>query len=181
MPRLLLTDRFVAGAKPAAEEAQTYYFDSKTPGLALRVSDSHKGWTFTFTAIDGKRTRTTLGTYPALSLSAARTKAVEARGWIEDGRDPRSLVRQAGAARITVAELAARYFDDPDKAKLKSLFEVRRRLTQNALPIIGHIALAELTKRDVKDVTDKILRRGAPSQAWHTHKDLSTLLRWAVR
>jgi integrase len=179
MPRLLLTDRFVAGARPAAEEEQTYYFDSKTPGLALRVSASHKGWTFTFTAADGKRTRMTLGSYPAIPLAGARTKANEARGRLEDGGDPRSLTRSGGAVRITVAELVRRYVDDPDKAQLRSIKEIKRRLDKNALPIIGHIPLAELTRRDVKDVTDKIMRRGARVQAWHTHKDLSTLLRWA--
>ena len=36
-------------------------------------------------------------------------------------------------------------------------------------------------KRDVRDVTDRIMKRGARTQAWHTHKDLSAVLRWAVR
>ena len=50
MPRLALTDRFVAGAK-AGTTPQIDYFDSKTPGLALRVSSGgHKAWSFLFTA-----------------------------------------------------------------------------------------------------------------------------------
>ena len=71
MPRLALTDRFVLGAK-SDDAPQTDYFDSKTPGLALRVSNGgHKAWTFIFTAPDtGKRTRITLGSYPALTLSS---------------------------------------------------------------------------------------------------------------
>ena len=81
MPRLALTDRFVAGAK-ASDAPQTDYFDAKTPGLALRVTNAgHKAWTFLFTSPDtGKRTRITLGSYPALTLSAARTRASEAGG-----------------------------------------------------------------------------------------------------
>jgi integrase len=82
---------------------------------------------------------------------------------------------------MTVAALVARYVSDPDKAQLRSIREIKRRLDRNALPIIGHIRLDQLTRRDVRDVTDKIMRRGARTQAWHTHKDLSAVLRWGVR
>jgi integrase len=182
MPRVALTDRFVAGAK-ADKVPQTDYFDSKTPGLALRVSDrGHKAWTFIFTSpSDGKRTRMTLGSYPALALAAARARAAVARAHCQDGSDPRAALKQRGAAEITVAELVKRYVADPDKARLRSIHEIKRRLDRNALPLIGAIRLAQLTKRDVSDVTDKIMRRDARTQAWHTFKDLSALLRWAVR
>jgi integrase len=183
MPRLALTDRFVAGAKAAGKAPQTDYFDSKTPGLTLRASNSgHKAWSFIFTApADGKRTRMSLGTYPALPLAAARTKAEQARSCLHDGIDPRAALKERGAAEITVAELVGRYVTDPDKARLRSIKEIKRRLTVNALPTVGHIRLDQLTRRDVRDVTDKIMRRGARTQAWHTHKDLSAVLRWAVR
>jgi integrase len=182
VPRLTLTDRFVAGAKATGKAPQIDYFDSKTPGLALRVSDSHKAWSFIFTAPrDGKRTRMTLGSYPALPLAAARTKAEQARHCVQDGMDPRAVLKQRGAAEMTVAELVNRYMTDPDKARLRSIKEIKRRLTVNALPIIGHIRLDQLTRRDIRDVTDKIMRRRARTQAWHTHKDLSAVLRWGVR
>src|SRR5512132_321629 len=121
MPRLALTDRFVLGAK-SDHTPQTDFFDSKTPGLALRVSKrGHKAWSFIFTGPDtGKRTRIKLGTYPALSLALARTKASEARGRLQDGGDPRSVQRH-GVAEITVAELVNRYVADPDKARLRSI------------------------------------------------------------
>jgi len=65
------------------------YFDEVTTGLALRVTETgSKSWTYNFT-INDKRARMTLGTYPALSLSAARTKAIEARADVEEGNDPR--------------------------------------------------------------------------------------------
>jgi len=180
--RLLLTDRFVTGAKATGKARQVDYYDTKTPGLALRVSDSHKGWHFVFTAPgDDKRARMSLGSYPALPLAAARTKAEQARGYVQDGIDPRCALKQRGAAEMTVAELVSRYVNDPDKAALRSIKEVKRRLDRNALPLIGHIRLDQLTRRDVKDVTNKIMRRGARTQAWHTHKDLHAVLQWGVR
>ncbi len=78
MPRIALTDRFCLGAKSKAP--QTDYFDSDTPGLALRVSSAgHKAWTFHYTSPrDGKRARHKLGTYPALTLAKARREALSA-------------------------------------------------------------------------------------------------------
>jgi Arm DNA-binding domain len=88
MPRLALTDRFVAGAKTCDQQPQTDYFDSKCSGLALRVSETGvKSWTFLFSDPGtGKRARMTLGGYPALPLATARTKAIEAKGYIEGHR-----------------------------------------------------------------------------------------------
>ena len=180
MPRVSLTDRFVSGAK-ASGAPQIDYFDDKTPGLALRVSSGgHKAWTFIFTNGDGKRSRMTLGSYPALSLAAARTRAAEARGDVEEGADPRHASTARGAAEMTVADLVARYMADPDKARLRSIREIKRRFDRNALPVIGSIKLAQLTRRDVRDVTAPILKRGARTSAWHTHKDLFAVLRWGV-
>jgi integrase len=181
MPRVELTDRFVAGAK-ADDAPQTDYFDSKSPGLALRVSSQgRKAWSFVFTAPNnGKRARMTLGSYPALSLSRARTEAKHARGYVEEGVDPRAAMHRRGAAEITVAELVDAYVADPEKAKLRSIKEVKRRLEKNALPKIGPIILAQLTQRDILNVSDSILRRGARTQAWHTFKDLKAVLRWGV-
>jgi hypothetical protein len=91
MPRRQLTDRFCAHAKAREGDAQTDYFDEQTSGLALRVSRAgQKSWTYHFTWA-GKRSRLTFGSYPATGLGAARTRADEARGHLEAGKDPRSV------------------------------------------------------------------------------------------
>ena len=76
MPRVELTDRFVSGAKPGD------YFDTKTPGLNLRVnSEGIRSWFLVFTAPkDGKRARATLGRYPQTSLAIARSTHAMLRG-----------------------------------------------------------------------------------------------------
>jgi integrase len=181
MPRLALTDRFVAGAK-TVDVPQTDYFDSKTPGLALRVSASRRAWSFFFTSPrDGKRARMALGTYPALGLAEARTRATEARGLVHSGTDPREAMTPQGAAEITVAALAELYLASPEKAALRSVKEIERRLRRNALPIIGAIKAAKLTRRDMRNVLDPVTQRGAAIQAELTFKDVRALLRWAVK
>ena len=100
MPRVDLSDRFIATLKP--KEIAADYFDSKARGLNLRVTPTGvKAWSVMFTSPrDGKRARFSLGTYPATPLAKARTLAIEARGHVEAGTDPRtSTAAQWQAAR----------------------------------------------------------------------------------
>jgi len=180
MPRIALTDRFCAGAK--AEGVQTDFFDSYATGLSLRVAPSgRKVWTFHYTSSrDGKRSRHTFGTFPAVTLAAARGQALGLRQQVEEGLDPRGAAAK-GTADLTFRDLANLYLADPDKAKLRSIKEIRRRLTRNVLPVIGGLRLAKLTRRDVRDVVEPILRRGAAVHAEHTFKDIRAIVRWGIK
>src|SRR5215831_13357514 len=87
--RLHLTDRFCDRAKPQVGQVQSDYFDETVKGLALRVSETAKSFTLHYRFGD-RQVRWTLGAYPAISLGAARRKALEARAELAEGRDPRS-------------------------------------------------------------------------------------------
>jgi integrase len=181
VPRLVLTDRFVAGVR-ATERAD--YFDEKTPGLALRVSAGrHKAWTFHFTSPkDGKRARLTLGAFPASSLAAARARAIEARGYLQGQppRDPRDVMAQHEAGAMTVSDMIRSYLEKHVSGKLRSEDEKERRFAKNITPIIGLVKLADLHRRDVNRVIDPILQRGSPVEAARCFEDLRAVLRWAV-
>jgi integrase len=182
MPRIALTDRFCAHAKPRNGGDRTDYFDEQTTGLSFRVADGRKSWSFHFTSpTDGKRARLSLGTYPATSLGAARGRALEAIGQVEAGRDPRAE-RSAGQATIvTVADEIERYLAHPEKTKLRTHAELKRRFEINVTPIIGDVRLSELHRRDVNRCLDPILMREAPTEAMRVFEDLRAMLRWAVR
>src|SRR5262249_45716686 len=155
--RLQLTDRFCQHAK--SDVAQTDYFDETVSGLALRVtSRGTKAWTL----LHGTpRRRVTLGRYPALSLAAARTLAIETR----EGRT-------AGS----VSALAEVYIKS--KADYRSAKEIERRLRKDVLPIIGHIPLRELHRRDITRVLDA--KSEAPIAARRAFEDMRAMIRWAV-
>ena len=155
--KVQLTDRFCQHAKSTT--AQTDYFDETVTGLALRVtSKGVKAWTL----LHGTpRRRVTLGRYPALSLAGARTLAIE----IREGRT-------AG----TVAALAEVYLKSIKS--LRSAPEVERRLRKDALPIIGHIPIRELHRRDVTRVIDS--KAEAPIAARRVFEDIRAMIRWAV-
>jgi integrase len=180
MPTVALTDRFCSTAKPLG--ARTDFFDVTVRGLALRVTEhGYRSWCFHYRSPqDGKRARATIGTYPATSLAAARGKALEARGHVEAGKDPR-LVLAGPTAAMTMAGLVDAYLADPEKAALRSRAEIERRLRKNVVPIIGEVKLAELRRRDVRNVTDAILRRGRKVEATRVFEDVRGMVRWAVQ
>jgi integrase len=156
--RVALTDRFCASAK--SNEVQTDYFDASVTGLALRVTS---GGTRTWTLLHGSpRRRVTLGRYPSLSLAAARARAIEVR----EGRS-------AG----TVAALAETYLRSI--SRLRSRPEIERRLRRDVLPVIGHIQLEELHRRDVTRVIDAKLTN-APITARRVFEDIRAMVRWTV-
>lgn len=181
MPTVALTDRFCASAKAPA--GRTDFFDETVQGLALRVTEQgHRSWCFHYRSPrDGKRARATLGTYPATSLAAARGKALEARGHVEEGKDPRLVLAGQASAGMTVAGLIDAYLADPEKAALRSKDEIARRLRKNVAPVIGEVKLAELRRRDLRTVTDAILKRGRPVEATRVFEDARAMVRWAVQ
>lgn len=178
--RVQFTDRFVATAKPRAG-AQAEHFDSAVKGLALRVGARGKAWNFHYSnPRDGRRARVALGSYPALSLAAARAKAVSMRGYVEDGRDPRELAAAEAAAEMTLADLIESYLIKHVRPNLRSAPAIERRLRKNVLPMIGGVRLAELHRRDISRVIDPILARGRPVEAGRVFEDTRAMLRWAV-
>jgi len=181
MPTVDLTDRFCSTAKPLNEQ-RTDYFDAKVQGLALRITEhGRRTWCFHYRSPrDGKRARVTLGTFPGTSLARARGKALEARGHIDAGQDPRLVLASQGTAQANIAALMGAYFADPERAALRTKAEIERRLRKNVLPVIGDVKLSELRRRDVRNVTDAILRRGRKVEATRVFEDVRAMVRWAV-
>jgi integrase len=154
--KVQLTDRFCQHAK--STRAQTDYFDETVRGLALRVtSRGTKAWTFLYGT---PRRRVTLGRYPSLSLAGARTLALETREGLTAG---------------TVSALAEAYVKSVQGNRTAK--EIERRLRKDALPIIGHIPIRELHRRDLARVIDA---KSAPISARRVFEDLRAMVRWAV-
>ena len=156
--KVQLTDRFCQHAKSQGEP-QTDYFDETVTGLALRVTAGGvKAWTLLHGV---PRKRITLGRYPTLSLAAARSLAIEVK---------------EGHTAGSVAALAETYLKSISGNRSAS--EVERRLRKDALPIIGHIPIRELHRRDITRVIDS--KADAPIAARRVFEDLRAMVRWAV-
>ena len=121
MPRVELTDRFVSGSKVGD------YFDAKTVGLNLRVTPNGvRSWFLIFTSPGGKRARVTLGRYPQTPLSRACALAIEARGHLDEGKDPRerNLSYYKNGSNTEYGAIPESFFWRPQRTRL--YFEVAR-------------------------------------------------------
>lgn len=171
--KLLLTDRFCDRAKPQGAEAQTDYFDETVAGLALRVALSgRKTWTLHFTSpTDGKRARLTLGTYPATSLGSARTQALQTRGEVETGRDPRSF----GAANDTLKAICQEYLR---RTNLRSKDWSASVLERLVYPKFGPRQIGDIKRGEIVRLLDKIEDDNGPVMADRTLAIIRKIMNW---
>jgi integrase len=177
MPKVDLTDRFCATIKA---KANTDYFDAKTTGLGLRVTPTGvKAWSVIYTSpTTGKRARLSLGHYPATPLPRARALAIEARGQVEAGKDPR-IIEDGTDDGMTVAMLVETYLKK-HVTGLRTSGEIERRMRVDVLPVIGTVKLSDLHRRDAFRVIDRLNERGSPVSAEKAFRDLHAMVRWAV-
>jgi integrase len=173
MPRRQLTDRFCLHAKAHEADIQTDYFDEQTSGLALRVSRAGlKSWTYHFTR-GGKRARLTFGTYPATSLSAARTQAEIAKGEVEAGKDPRATKRKANTLRAICEE----YFEREGSTLRTEAFR-KATLQRLVYPGLGDQGVADVRRSEIVRLLDTIEDQSGPVMADQTLAYLRRVFTW---
>jgi integrase len=177
VPKKTLTDAVVQRFKLPAT-GQVDVFDKGYPGLSLRVSyGGGKSFVF-FYRIGGRLRRMTLGTYPAMSLADAREAWRKARQDAKSGRDPSQAGKHAPGAtdfKNVAAEWILR-----DQAKNKSRRIVARLIDVNVLTAWEHRQITEIGRRDVLDVIDAIVDRGAVVTARRVQAHLHRLFAWAL-
>lgn len=132
----------------------------------------------------GKQRSLVIGTYTELSLAKARAKAKEQSARVALGYDVagEKQERKAEALRkmedekhaLRVSELAAEYFERQILNRWKHPDILRRRIDKDINPAIGRLRIEEVKARDIDDMLQKIVQRGAPTVA-------NDVLRWTRR
>jgi integrase len=173
-----LTARFVETA-PAPAKGRAEYFDSATPGFALRVtSTGHRSWTVLYRH-GGRARRMTLGAYPALPLADAREAAKDALRRAAKGEDPAA---QKGIERAaeTFGEVAEQYIERHAKREKRSWRQDQTILEKDVLPRFRAIRAKDITRRQLIEMLDEIVARGAPIQANRTLQIVRRVFNWAM-
>jgi integrase len=172
MAKFALTDRFVHNAKPP-RAGRGEYFDERVQGLALRVAPTVKSWCFHYTT-GGTRKRLTLGTYPATSLSKARALATEARGLLEDGKDP-SAAKAApeNSVKAICEEYVAR-----EGSRLRTMQQRSRAFNRLVYPKLGSTQIDAIRRTDIVRLLDKIEDENGPVMADKVLAFLSKVFNW---
>jgi integrase len=163
--------------------------DGRISGLYLIVQSSGaKSWAARY-RFDGKQCKYTIGAYPAVDLSTARKKALEAMADVAGDIDPaarKKAAREARKAERTandrVADVARAFVDKYLKRHVGPGWarEAERLLRKEILPVIGLKRLRDVRRADAIDILDGIVDRGAPFTANRALAVLTRLGNWAV-
>ncbi len=203
-----LTRRIVE-ALPVPSKGFQDYFDLELRGFHVRVfASGRRSYRFKF-SVDGRQRVATIGGHgTSWTAEQARQEAEDLRCVADRGRDPieeRHLVELAAIEerrrRITVAELVTRWLTDgraANSVKRDSSWDTdARKLKRHIVPLLGTIAVRDLTRGDIEEAQAKIARgatridektgfrgraivRGGKGAARSAVMSLSACLSWAV-
>lgn len=124
------------------------YWDSKTPGLAVRVTSAGVKSFTVLRRVDGKLERVTLGRYPAMTPEQARQRAAEINAAIARGESP-AQQKRAGRAEATLAEFWQDYLERYAKIRKKPrTVEEDEKTFRNYLSPLASRKLSKITKAD---------------------------------
>ena len=140
------------------------------------------------TRVHGQLVRVTLGRYPELSLSDARSKAREAAANAREGRDPRTIEaerrrRRENDRRTTFDVVALRFLETyvRTEAEAQDLGEQYHRVLHGPDTAAWRSRpISTICKDDVRDVLRMIEQRGSPAAANRTLAYLSKFFSWCV-
>ncbi|HKS33546.1 MAG TPA: tyrosine-type recombinase/integrase [Enterobacteriaceae bacterium] len=174
----------------------------------LRVScgaTSVKSFFYRYTSpVTGKLVQVKIGNFPQTSLAAARLKLNELKLLRQEGRCPASELKQdklqrameaeqAKVPALTVQGLVELYLTEriedrktkdgkiiPGARKKKGQAEARRTLYGDAVKRLGKRNAAEITRKDVVDLINGVVARGATVQAGNVLRELSLAYDFAI-
>lgn len=186
-----LTDAYLQSLALPEEGRRLELRDRRVPGLVLRMTSAGTAtWSVRTRTKAGKQTRPKLGTWPALSIAAARRAALKALGSIETGADPVGEKREARAARkvkiaagVTVAKRLAEWqasrLADPAAAwSNRYAAEVARIAQREIVPKLGARALTDTTRADWTGLV-AAKRKVAPAMASALYRVAASFLGYA--
>lgn len=108
----------LANAACLAGKSRIYIYDSKTPGLALLVTDKGAKSFYLYRRIDGKPERVRIGGFPEVSVEQARRIVATWQGQIASGQNP-AIERKTISKSATLGELWERWKSDHAGQRLR--------------------------------------------------------------
>lgn len=177
-----LTAKLIESARPAEKDYELA--DAGAPGLRLRVTPKGTKAFRWYVTRNGRQQVVTIGRWTKNPLPGRVTLA-EARAWLERLK----LAHKGGTLDTALAELAATRPARPTSAdsataggaitvrdlakdflvyierRRKRPEQARRPLEEDIIPAIGAKPLSAVTSRDVRQVVEAVVARGAPTQA----------------
>ena len=184
----LLTDKRVATAKCVVGKSISYLNDGA--GLRLKVlSTGQKHWHFRL-VYNGKETTLSLGSYPTVSLAAAREKATASRLQLINGLNPvkerqkhkRAIATSYDNLFKTVAEEAFDHFRTRPQKPWSDKHYLRSKgiLDNYVLKKLGSVPINQIDHVAILEVLKAIHNKGAYRTSLHAKNIVSCIFTYAI-
>ena len=188
----VLTDAFIRSLKPSEKGKRYAVADAVVPGLKIRVTDRGTKSFIVWKRWGGAQNPSAraLGTFgpsdggKQLTLAGARSKA---REWLEMravGKDPKQVALQES---LVEAAKKANTFESVMDAYLarhvrghRKADQTEREIRKELLPALRDRPIADVTRKDLISIIDRIVDRGANYQAHNVWGHASSLFNWAI-
>lgn len=133
-------------------------------GLYLKVArNGTKTFVFRYTYAGRSRQELTLGTYPELSLAAARERRMAQSRLLENGKNPiqeKSVARTAKLTASTVDELIELFYENNMKKHRLLPKPDYDTLKRHISKDLGHLLVEDVTRQDITTALNKVGRSG---------------------
>ncbi|MDA1348597.1 MAG: integrase arm-type DNA-binding domain-containing protein [Chloroflexi bacterium] len=180
-------------AKPlVAKQVETVKYEGKPRklfdggGLFLLVLEERKSWRLKY-RYGGMERLMVLGTFPEMSLKAAREARAEKRKLLADGREPAREKRaenadKAASTAYTFEAVAREWCDQVHRHQVVEAHAKRnlRRLELHAFPAMGREPIAEITSGFLLDVLQRLQRKGRVETAHRVRTLCGQVFRYAI-
>lgn len=177
-----LTQFTIINAKPSEKD----YKLSDGEGLHLLVQrNGSKLWRFRYTFC-GRENMLTFGSFPATSLSSARTKRDEARALLASGMNPsvkRKLDKIASvtAARNTFGDVAADHLAHMEaNGTAATTMKKNRWMLQKLCTPIAKRPIADISAAEILDLLKKVEKSGRRETATSLRGKIGSVFRYGV-
>jgi integrase len=187
-----LTDETISRLRPSKDGRPLAILDQQTPGLYVTVwKSTAKTWSCMYKVrgaggtrpngrlLTGTAQRITLGSFPQISVRAARDQARKITELAQDGVDPRHERKVEAAERLTVAAACQLFLDTTLKHQRRwQSFESTARLW--IIPAFGQRPLTSIRRADVHRLLDELVAQGKRGIAAEVRKHCGRLFSWAL-
>lgn len=177
---MALTDMTVRNTKPQDRA----YKLTDSNGLFLFISPAgSKLWRFRY-RFENKEQTFSIGPYPAISLSEARTKRDDARKLLANGINPAQQKRDVKEekASIRTFETVAREWHKSNRNWDKDhAVRILTSLENHLFPLLGKRNIAELNTRDLLQPVKAVEAKGNIYTAGRLQSRITNIMRFAVQ
>lgn len=173
------TAKWIRGLKTTKPREE--FWDDSFPGFGIMVSiRGNKTWYYLYW-FEGKKQRLKIGKYPALSLSEAHTKAIEARNLVARGIEPNP--KKKANHSVTVKDIALDYFEKYAQVacRPRTIDSYKSGIDKYIIPYLGDMPANEVRAKHIFELRDTMEATGVTRAMSRIQTLIGMIYTWAYQ